>query len=139
VGLLVALQVIVALLPVLIDAGLTEIVTTGIAITVRLAELDPEPAELLQLKLYVNVPAEFIGPVLVLPLPALAPLQLPLAVQDVGLLVALHEIVELLPVPIGEGATEMVTTGATAPPPPLLTPTVVVALSEPPALEQLSV
>jgi hypothetical protein len=77
--------------------------------------------------------------VLVLPLPALEPLQLPLAVQEVGLLVALQEIVALLPVPMELGDTEIVTTGGEAALPPLETPTVVVLLSEPPAFEQLRV
>ena len=48
-GLLETLQEIVALLPVVIELGLTEIVTTGIAITVSVAELEPLPALLVQL------------------------------------------------------------------------------------------
>lgn len=78
-------------------------------------------------------------PVLVLPLPALAPLQEPEAVHEVGLLVALQLSVALLPVPILVGATEMVTTGATAAPPPVETFMVVFAALLPPALVQLKV
>jgi hypothetical protein len=78
-------------------------------------------------------------PVLALPLPALEPLQEPEAVQDVGLPVALQLIVELEPVPIETGETEMVTTGATTVLPAAVTLTVVVALPGPPALLQARV
>jgi hypothetical protein len=44
----VALQVMVELAPVLILVGLTEIDTTGTAITVRVADFVSEPAELEQ-------------------------------------------------------------------------------------------
>ena len=47
-GLLVADQVIVELLPVFIEVGLTEIVMTGIAMTVTVVEAEPLPAPLLQ-------------------------------------------------------------------------------------------
>jgi hypothetical protein len=50
-------------------------------------------------------------PVLCELLPALVPLQSPLAVHDVGLLVALQVIVELLPVVVVIGLALMVTTG----------------------------
>ncbi len=49
VGLFVTLQVIVDDEPVVIDVGLTDMLTTGVAITVTVAEAVPEPAELLQL------------------------------------------------------------------------------------------
>lgn len=47
-GLAVALQVTVALLPVLIEVGETEMVTTGTASTVRTADFIFDPAVLLQ-------------------------------------------------------------------------------------------
>lgn len=47
VGLLVADHAIVALLPVVMLAGLIEIVTTGIAITVSVADFVSDPAALL--------------------------------------------------------------------------------------------
>lgn len=134
-GLLVAFQLIVLLLPVLIDEGLTEMLTTGTAMMVNVSDDDPVPTAFVQLSVYVLVPALLMTPVLALPLADLDPLQLPLAVHDVGLLVALHEIVALLPVPIDAGLTLIVTTGL-ADGPPEDTLTVVVALSLPPALEQ---
>lgn len=139
VGLLVALQVMVLLPPAVIEVGLTDIETTGTAMTVRVADFVSVPALLLQARVYVYVPAVDMVPVLCDPLPLFAPDQLPLAVQLVGLLVALQLKVELLPVPMLLGETEMVTTGATAPPPPLVTFTVAVAVSLPPALLQSSV
>jgi len=87
----------------------------------------------------VKVPDEAIVPVLVLPLPATAPLHEPEAVQEVGLLVVLQLRVELLPVPILAGDIDIVTTGAIAPPAPEVTLTVVFAALLPPALEQLRV
>jgi hypothetical protein len=53
-------------------------------------------------------------------------------------LVVLQLNVELLPVPIDAGETEIVTTGAMAPPPLEATPTVVVADPLPPAFEHES-
>jgi hypothetical protein len=138
-GLFVTDHVIVALLPVFIEAGLTEIVTTGTAITVSVAEADPLPALFVQLRAYTKLPAVASTPVLALPLPLLLPDQALLAVHEVGLLVADQVIVELLPVPIDAGLTEIETTGATTPPPLAETPTVVVALPLPPALLQLRV
>lgn len=126
-GLPLALQVIVELAPELMAAGATVMDTTGTAITVSVADFVSLPAELLHASVYVKVPAEFITPVLVLPLPALAPLQEFDAVQEDGLLVALQLSVELLPVPMLFGEMESVTTGAITPPPPATTPTVVVA------------
>jgi len=76
-----------------------------------------------------------ITPVLVLPLAFWVPLQLPLAVHDVGLLVADQLIVALLPVPIEVGLTLMVTTGA-AVGPEVLTVRVALADPLPPALLQ---
>jgi hypothetical protein len=122
-----------------IDDGLTFILTTGIAITVSVAEAEPVPAELLQLNVYVNVPAEFIAPVFWEPLPDFVPFQLLLAVHDVGLFAVDQVSVELLPVPIVAGLALIDTTGVTAPPPPEVTSTVVVALSEPPALLHVKV
>lgn len=119
-GLLVALQVTVVLEPVVIVVGETEIFTTGVAMTVRLADLTSDPALLLHVIVYVNVPAVFLTPVLVEPLApgeATQAPDVPLATQEVGLLVALQLTVALPPVPIEVGETEIVTTGAdTAPP-----------------------
>ena len=67
-----------------------------------------------------------------------APLQLPLAVQLVGLFVAFHVSVELLPVPTLDGLADIETTGALLGP-PLETLTVVDALSLPHALLQVIV
>lgn len=80
------------------------------------------------------MPAVPIVPVLVLPLPAFAPVQLPLAVQEVGLLVADQFMVALFPVPILVGDTDSVTTGGEAKGAPELTDTDVEALPLPPAL-----
>lgn len=139
VGVLVALQVTVAvaLAPAVIVTGFTEIVTLGTATTVRVTDLLPDPALLLQLKVYVNVPAVFMAPVDCVPLAPLLPLQpVPLAVQEVGLLVALQLMVELLPVPIDVGDADIVTTGGEVVVPEL-TLTLVLAEPVPPAFEQL--
>jgi hypothetical protein len=101
----------VALPPVFIDVGDTEIAITGVARTVRTAEALPEPALLLHVIVYVLLPAAPIAPVLVLPLADLLPVQLPLAVHDVGLFVELQLIVAALPVPIVVGLTEIEVTG----------------------------
>lgn len=132
-GLLVTLQLIVAVPPVVMLAGATEILTTGIAITVTVADADPEPAALLQLRVYVRVPAVAIAPVLWDPLALLLPLHALLAVHDEGLLVALQLIVELLPVPMLVGLALIETTGGLEDV-PLVAVTLVVALSLPPAL-----
>lgn len=134
VGLLVALQLMLELLPAVIEVGLTEMLTTGIAMTVRLADFVSLPALLLHTSVKVFVPAVAWTPVLVLPLELLAPLQEPLAVHEVGLLVALQLIVDWLPVPILVGLTEMVTTGATTGVPPEVTSTLAELLLLPPAL-----
>jgi hypothetical protein len=108
------------------------------AFMARVADALLLPALLLQDKLYVFVPAVFITPVLVLPLALLFPLQLPLAVHDVGLLVALQLIVELLPVPIVVGLTPIVTTGLLVVVPDV-TDKLAEALPEPPPFWQVRV
>jgi len=138
-GVPVADHVIVELPPVVRLAGDAEIVTTGTAITVTEVDFVSEPALLLQLSVYVYVPAVLMTPVLVLPLPALEPDQLPLAVQAVGLFVADQLIVELPPVPILVGDAEIVITGGETGATPELTDTEVVALLLPPAFEQAKV
>lgn len=89
----------------------------------------------------MKVPAVFLTPVLVEPL-ALGLLThvpaVPLALQDVGLFVALQVIVELPPVPIDAGETEIDTTGGEVAPPDV-TLTLADALLVPPALTHVSV
>ena len=80
-----------------------------------------------------------MGPVLLLPLALFAPLQLLLAKQDDGLLLAFQLIVAADPVPIESGLTASVTTGFDAATAPEATATVVVAELLPPALSQVSV
>lgn len=67
-----------------------------------------------------------------------APLHEPLAVHEVGLLVALHAIVDVLPVPTDVGLAEMLTTGFVAGLPDE-TLTDVLAVSLPPAFVHFSV
>ena len=78
---------------------------------------------------------------LTVPLAAFEPDQppVPLAVQEVGLLVADQLRVELLPVPMEVGETDNVTTGGCTGGVPELTPTPVEALPVPPALLHCSV
>lgn len=135
-GLFVVDHVMVELPPVVNVLGLKLIFTPGSAITVTVADPEPLPALLEQLKLYVYVPAVDIVPVPVLPLPPLDPVQLPLAVQDVGLFVAAQLIVELEPTPILVGVVDIVTTGADTGVPPDVTAIVVVAVPVPPPFVQ---
>lgn len=114
VGLPVVLQVTVALEPVVILDGLTEIFTVGTADTVNVAVFDPLPAALEHVKVYVKLPAVFLTPVLVEPFALGFVTQVPadpLAEHDVGLFVALHVIVALLPVPMELGEIDIDTTG----------------------------
>ena len=76
---------------------------------------------------------------LLLPLALWAPLQLPLAAQDDGLLLALQLSVAADPVPIESGLTAIVTTGLVTATAPEAAVTVVVAEPLPPALLQVSV
>jgi hypothetical protein len=128
-----------ALLPAVIEAGDTEIVTTGIAMTVSVVDLISLPAVLLHVRVYVKVPAVFIAPVLVVPLVPFAPVHEPEAVQDVGLLVADQLIVAALPVPMLVGFTAIVITGAMTAAPPAATDTLVDPTPLPPAFVQVSV
>ena len=137
---MVALHDIVELEPVLIDDGDTPIVTTGTAITVKLLDtVAPAPAELLQNRVKVKVPATFIILVLAEPLLPCEPVHPPVppAVHELGLLVALQVITAVEPVPIEAGDTVKVTTGGTVGATPLLTLTPVDAVVVPPALVQL--
>lgn len=79
--------------------------------TVSVAELLPVPPVLVQASVYVNEPAVPIVPVVTVPEAALEPDHEPLAVHELGLLVALQVIVELEPVLIDAGLTEILTTG----------------------------
>lgn len=84
------------------------------------------------------MPADVIVPVLVEPLALFDPLQLPLAVHEVGLLVADHVNVLLEPVPMLVGLADIETTGGFVAP-PVDTDTLVVAVPVPPAFVQDSV
>ena len=71
----------------------------------------PDPPAFVQLSEYTYEPTEFIAPLLWEPDDAFVPLHEPPAVHELGLLVALQEIVEELPVLIDVGLTEILTTG----------------------------
>lgn len=63
-GLLVALHEMVALEPVVMAFGESDMETPGIAMTDNVAEVVVLPAAFEHVRLYVNVPALFITPVL---------------------------------------------------------------------------
>ncbi len=117
VGLFVADQVRVELLPVPILLGLADIETTGGLAAVPLVAVTPVvalpvPPAFVQLSVYVYGVAEVASdPVDAVPLLALVPLQRPLAVQLVGLLVADHVRFELPPEVTDIGLALIVTTG----------------------------
>lgn len=131
-------HVIVADDPVVIEAGDTDTDTVGFAITVREADADEAPALLLHASVYVYNPAVVTIPLFCDPDALFAPPQLPLAVHDVGLLVADQLIVVLPPVPMVVGLRLIATTGLLTTT-PLLTLTDVVAEPDPPALLHVNV
>jgi hypothetical protein len=131
-GLLVTDQVSADAVPVFMFVGLAEIVTTGTATAVTVALAGTLlPITFVHVSVYIVVPAVAIVPVFADPATDCPPLHDPLAVHEVGLFVADHEIVELPPVPMLVGLAEIVTTGEADGPPPPATLATTAVLAEP--------
>jgi hypothetical protein len=105
-------HVSVTLVPVSAVVALNDIAAVGNELTVSTADLVSEPALLLQVNVYVNVPAVPFTPVEVVPLNPCAPVQALLAVQLVPVVLATDQLsVELAPVAIVVGLRLIVITG----------------------------